>query len=271
MKIPRIQLWRVKPLLRSPDAYIAATNTVRYLEGKNRILIVGDAGGRDWRNLQREGKDIYQIDLSPQADFPNLYVQSIEQKTPFEDGFFDGVVMNEVLEHLFRDLDALEEVHRILKADGMLVVTVPYMSNIQDAPEWHVRIHSPLTIRRLLQRSGFEIEEHFCRGFCSRLTQMGLIPAGIVYLAQKLVEIVTHKSPDESVSIVNGVLDKLERFLGTHTVTIEFQKLFPSYGGMLRARRSSRKKDFDEVQRTAFSYSDTYKDTTASCSSKLDE
>lgn len=264
MKIPEVQLWRVKPLLRSPDAYIAATNTVRYLEGKNKILIIGDAGGRDWRNLQRYGKDIYQVDLSPQANSPNLYVQSIEQKTPFEEGFFDGVVINEVLEHLFHDVDALEEIHRILKPDGVLVVTVPYMSNIQDEPEWHVRVHSPRTIRRLLQRCGFEIEEHFCRGFCSCLTQMGVIPAGMIFLSHKLVEILIRKSPDESVQVVNGFLDKLERFLGSHTFTIRFQKLFPSYGGMLKARWSPHKKDFDDVQRAAFSYSNVHRETTPS-------
>ena len=161
LKSLKIQLWREKPLLRSPDAYIPAVNTARYLEGKSTILIIGDAGGRDWRNLKRLGKDVYIVDIAPQVGFPNLYVQPIEQRTPFNDEFFDGVVINEVLEHLFHDVDALEEIRRILKDDGVLVVTVPYLSNVQDAPVYHVRVHSPRTIRRLLERCGFEIEDHF--------------------------------------------------------------------------------------------------------------
>lgn len=246
-------LWRAKPLLRSPDEYIPAVNTARYLESKNRILVIGDAGGRDWRTLSRLGKDIYVLDIAPQENVPNLYIQSIEQRTPFEDEFFDGVVINEVLEHLFCDKDALEEINRILKVDGVLVVTVPYISNVQDVPEWHVRVHSFLTIRRLLERCGFEIEEHFYRGFCCRLPQLGVLPRAAIYLCHKIVEVLTRKTSEEAVGIINGFLDKVERFLGTHGLTIKFQKLFASYGGIMKVRRSHRQRNFDEIQRAKFS------------------
>ena len=192
------------------------------------------------------------VDIAPQEGFPNLYVQSIEQRTPFDDGFFGGVVMNEVLEHLFHDIEALEEIHRILKDDGILVVTVPYLSNVQDVPDCHVRVHSLRTIRRLLERCGFEIEDHFCRGFCSRLPQFGLIPRAAIYLSHKLVEILMRKSPEESVDTVNGFLERLERFLGSHAITIKFQRLFASYGGIMKAKKRSEKRDFDEIQRAHF-------------------
>lgn len=210
---------------------------------------MGDAGGRDWRYLERLGKELYIVDISPQENFPNLIVQSIEEKTPFPNEFFDGVVMNEVLEHLFRDAAALEEVYRILKPEGILVVTVPYFSNEQDAPEFHVRAHTPKTIRRLLENCGFEIEEHFCRGFCCKL------PAYLVYPFHKLAEWFLRGTPDESVSLVNEQLNKIERFLGTHPLTSQFQKLFTSYGGILKAKKG-KKKDYHAVQRAHFSKSD---------------
>jgi len=247
-----MKLWKEKPLLRSTDNYIPAVNTARYLEGQKRILLVGDAGGRERQYLNRFGKELYVLDIAPQDHTPNLIVQSIEKRTPFEDEFFDGVVMNEVLEHLFWDLAALEEVYRVMKNNGVLVVSVPYMSNIQDAPEHHVRIHSPRTMRRLLERAGFVIEEHFCRGFCSRLIQLNPLIRTLIYLSHKAVEVVTRRSPDEAVDIVNGVLERLERFLGTHALTIRFQRKFASYGGMMRARKVSEKKNFDEIQIATF-------------------
>ncbi|MFC1539555.1 class I SAM-dependent methyltransferase [Candidatus Latescibacterota bacterium] len=243
-----MKLWKEKPLLRSTDSYIPAVNTAKFLTGKNKILIVGDAGGRDYQYLKSLGKELYVLDISPQEGIPNLILQSIEEKTPFEDNFFDGAVVNEVLEHIFDDISALEEIHRILKKDGILVVTVPYFSNVQDNPEYHVRIHSPKTMRRLLERSGFEIEDHFCRGFCTRFVEFNFLTTAFIYMLHKIVEITTKKSPDDSVAVVNGTLEKFERFLGTHAVTIKFQKWFTSYGGIMKARKISKKKNFNDLQ-----------------------
>lgn len=240
--------------MRSLDSYIPATATARYLEGKRRILIVGDAGGREWRYLSQLGKEIHVVDIAPQENIPNLCVQSIERQTPFPEEYFDGVVMNEVLEHLFHDVSALEEVHRILKDDGVLVITVPYFSNQQDQPECHVRVHSKKTMVRLLENCGFRLEEHFYRGFCSRLPQKGIFFTALIYGSQKLVELVTHKTPDASVAVVNGFFAKLEQFLGTYPVGIGFQSRFTSFGGIMKAAKGP-KKDFHGVQKAHFSNS----------------
>jgi ubiquinone/menaquinone biosynthesis C-methylase UbiE len=243
-----MKLWKVKPLLRSPDAYIPAINTKRYLEGKKKILIVGDSGGRDWQYLNKHDKEIHVLDIAPQKDIPNCIIQTIEERTPYEDGFFDGVVLNDVLEHLFHDVQALEEVYRILKEDGVLVVAVPYFSNIQDRPYFHVRIHSPKTICRLLERCGFTIEEHFCRGLCSSLPSWGIHMRILIYVSHKIIEYCTRKTPDESVDIVNGTLEKFERFLGSSSLTIRIQKMFSSYGGIMKASKMKTKRNFNEIQ-----------------------
>lgn len=247
-----VRFWKDKPLLRSTDGYIAAVTTARFLEGKKRILIVGDAAGRDWRYLQELGKEIYTLDIAPQpGSFPNFYLQSIEDRTPFSNGFFDGLVMNEVLEHLFRDVDALQEVHRILTADGVLVITIPYFANVQDRDEYHVRVHSPRTVVRLLERCGFEVEEHFCRGFGTWIPQSALGIRGMLYASFKLVEFATRGSPDGAVRIVNGRIERLERFLGSHRATVPFQRRFSTYGGLMKVKKGPRR-DFDEVQRKHF-------------------
>jgi ubiquinone/menaquinone biosynthesis C-methylase UbiE len=44
----------------------------------------------------------------------------------FKDNYFDFVVCSEVLEHVRDDVKALKELHRVLKPNGKLVITVPH-------------------------------------------------------------------------------------------------------------------------------------------------
>ena len=45
---------------------------------------------------------------------------------PFPDNYFDIVLASHVLEHVEDDRKAMREVHRILKPDGILLLTTPY-------------------------------------------------------------------------------------------------------------------------------------------------
>lgn len=246
-----MKIWAHPPLLRSTDAYISAKNTARFLKGKRKILIIGDAGGRDYEYLTSLGKEVHVLDIAPQANIPNLTIQSIENKTPFDSEAFDGVVLNEVLEHLWHDVSALNEIHRILNKNGILVITVPYLSNSQDVPEFHVRVHSPRTIRRLLENCGFKLKEHFCRGICCAAMKYFLWRS-FIYFSIKIMELVFRKNVEASVDIINGSLDKIECFLGSYSLTIKLQKLTTAYGGVMCAEKVSGKRDFDLIQIKTF-------------------
>ena len=89
------------------------------------------------------------------------------------DNEFDAVTIAEVLDHLFEDYIALKEIRRVLKDDGVLIVTVPFYSN---GAEYHVRIHSDKTVKRLLKYCGFEIENFIYKGgHFLQFPDMGLI------------------------------------------------------------------------------------------------
>lgn len=241
--------WRNKPLLRSPDSYIAAMHTANALKGCDRVLVVGDAGGRERAYLSALGKEVHVLDIAPQPEVERFLLQSIEEKTHFPDGYFDGVVMNEVLEHLFLDVTALEEVHRIIKPGGMLAITVPYFSGSQDFPEFHVRIHSQKTLRRLLERCGFSVDTHFYRGIMTRLPQLNLAARAFIYFSQRVAEVALGLSPDNAVHAVNGVFYRIERYVGKWGGG---QKYFSSYGGMIKARRCESGRNFDTLQIMSF-------------------
>lgn len=44
---------------------------------------------------------------------------------PFEDNYFDTLICGDVIEHLIIPDHLLEEIHRVLKAEGYLLITTP--------------------------------------------------------------------------------------------------------------------------------------------------
>lgn len=219
--------------IRYPDGYIPAKFTEDALQSAHNILIIGDAGGRDAGYLSNLGKAITQLDIADQGR-ADIYIQSIEDRTPFADGSFDGVVLNEVLEHLYRDVDALKEIHRIMKSDGTLVATVP-ASRRQDRAPFHVRIHTENTLRRLLATGGFEVEELWYRGVGCRLPQwtLGRIACYSIFTVSA-----AFVSEERAVDFYNEPMFRFERWLGRRRVGRLIQMMCISYGFMVIARPS---------------------------------
>ena len=139
----------------------AATVVKKFAGSAGSVLVVGPSWGRDVITLTRTGKTVVSLDIAPQPHLPLLVLGNAEQAFPFADASFEAVVMTEILEHLFDDVHALEEARRVLRHSGRLIVSVPFYN---DTPEYHVRLHSPRMIYRLLQRAGFKITEVIYRG-----------------------------------------------------------------------------------------------------------
>lgn len=75
---------------------------------------------------------------------------------PFEDVAFDSVVCNEVLEHVFNPERFLAELHRVLRPQGTLLLTVPFIWDEHEQPYDFGR-YSSFGLRHLLQTHGFEV------------------------------------------------------------------------------------------------------------------
>ncbi|MBI5348683.1 MAG: methyltransferase domain-containing protein [Chloroflexi bacterium] len=131
----------------------------RFLQGKRRILILGETSGRDSHFFSSLGRDVYAVDIvvGPYK-VDRLTIADITKPLPFPAKHFDAIIMSEILEHVIDDVVALKEAQRVLSDDGLLAVSVPFCS---DWPGIHLRLHSASTIRALLEYSGFTIEEMF--------------------------------------------------------------------------------------------------------------
>ena len=58
--------------------------------------------------------------------FKGNRVWSTAQHLPFADEVFDRILMSEMLEHTYERKDILDECYRILKDEGILIVSTPY-------------------------------------------------------------------------------------------------------------------------------------------------
>jgi SAM-dependent methyltransferase len=77
---------------------------------------------------------------------------------PFEDASFDSLVANEVFEHVFNPDIFLSETLRILKPNGMILLTMPFVWDEHEQPYDFAR-YTSFGIKSLLERHGFEIVE----------------------------------------------------------------------------------------------------------------
>lgn len=75
---------------------------------------------------------------------------------PFADATFDSMVANEVFEHVFNPDQFINEVFRVLKPGGMVLLTLPFVWDEHEQPYDFAR-YSSFGIKALLERHGFDV------------------------------------------------------------------------------------------------------------------
>jgi SAM-dependent methyltransferase len=99
------------------------------LEGA-RILDVGCGLGMYVRAFRCFSDQVYGVDVDPEKvaqasqELPHIQT-ALAEELPFADGFFDVVLLHEVLEHVDDDRQAVREAHRVTKVGGRIVVFAP--------------------------------------------------------------------------------------------------------------------------------------------------
>lgn len=77
-------------------------------------------------------------------------------RLPFADGSVDNVLCNQVLEHVFEPAAFLDELHRVLRPGGRLMLTVPFVWDEHEQPHDYAR-YSSFGLRHLAGKSGFDV------------------------------------------------------------------------------------------------------------------
>ena len=105
--------------------------------GEGKVLDVGCGAGGNLKTLQDQGWDPYGVEVSEVAAAharelvtANIHTGTLES-APFAAKSFDLVLMSHSLEHLPSPVDALQRIHRLLKDDGLLIVSVPNLNSLE--------------------------------------------------------------------------------------------------------------------------------------------
>jgi SAM-dependent methyltransferase len=78
---------------------------------------------------------------------------------PFENNSFDSLLSNQVFEHVFNPDEFLKELNRVLKMNGLLLMTIPFVWDEHEQPYDYAR-YSSFGINHILMVCGFEVIEH---------------------------------------------------------------------------------------------------------------
>lgn len=115
-----------------------------------------DLGGN---KIQKRGRfNIEEYDLH--VVYANLStqkkpdIQASADSIPFRDNFFDAIICSELLEHVENPESVLREIFRILKPEGRVFITVPFLYRIHADPFDYGRYTDFFWIRKL-QEIGF--------------------------------------------------------------------------------------------------------------------
>jgi SAM-dependent methyltransferase len=85
------------------------------------------------------------------------------RRLPFADASFDTVLSTEVLEHVMVPGAVVREMARVLRPDGRLLITVPFLQPLHELPSDYYR-YTPASLRKLVEESGLVAERIEPRG-----------------------------------------------------------------------------------------------------------
>jgi SAM-dependent methyltransferase len=141
-----------------------------------RLLDIGGGTGHRTRFFQRLGFRCLVLDVDPrplqiaQARFGLPAVQALPEELPLVYGSLDLITFFYVVEHLLDPSRALRAAYHALRPGGWVAIAVPLISGGQArwlGPRWsavteaprHVSLPTPEGMRRLLERSGFQLQQ----------------------------------------------------------------------------------------------------------------
>lgn len=174
-----------------------AKHYLKKIKPSGNFLDVGCATGFFINGIKKHSNwDVYGTDFSADAvkfakDKLNLNVRSGDLiNAGFLHDFFDYIHVNNVIEHVLDPLSLFKECRRIIKSDGILMLSVPNgfndslplidFYNSEKVParskDGHIFFFSDRTLAEILKETGFEIKKKKFYSIKRGLRNIGLLP-----------------------------------------------------------------------------------------------
>lgn len=126
---------------------------------RGSILDIGGGGGKSshYRFIPiDQGAQLKTVDVvsRPGTDF---VLDINRERVPLPDASQDYIFLFNILEHLFAHDAVLSEVHRLLRVDGKLIGSIPFLVNVHPDPHDYVRFTEE-ALTDLFIRNGFSVK-----------------------------------------------------------------------------------------------------------------
>jgi SAM-dependent methyltransferase len=175
------------------------------------ILDVGCGTGANLEMLSEFG-DASGVDVSAEAvsfcharGLENVQ-QAVAEALPFEDGSFELVTSLDVIEHLDDDVAGLNEMRRVLRPNGRVLLVVPafmFLWGVQDDVSNHRRRYTLPELRKAVLHAGFEIER------ASYWNISFFVPILLGRLLMRAADIRPDTESGITLGFLNGMLGKI--------------------------------------------------------------
>lgn len=144
------------------DVGCASGATMKYLFDLGAVDVKGiDVSEESLAVARNSGFDVYKIDLN-------------ESSLPFEEKYFDTIILADVLEHLLDPWSVLSNIKKYLKDDGVILISLPNIRNykfvkrliFQDKWDYaergildrtHLRFFTDTTAKKMIAGAGLKI------------------------------------------------------------------------------------------------------------------
>ena len=163
-------------------------------ESPGRFVDLGCGQGEFLEQLAARGRGLgldfhgHNARAAAQAGHPAV-AADLNHFLPFRDASFDGVTLVEVIEHIVRAEGLVEELARVIKPGGWLVVTTPnvvhwtyrWRTLTGHPPKqegYHYRFFTRDRLERILGERGFELEARRSFGKQALLSRIARIQSG---------------------------------------------------------------------------------------------
>ena len=159
---------------------LVVATALRHTPHGGRALDLGAGSGALTERLQGAGFHVTAADVTNYFELDSEFLQIDLNDPTFDRHFdpgFDLITSVEVIEHLENPTGFLRCIERLLKPDGVVIVTTPNVENVaarikyfwrgeirtmdKAAPEHITPIHLDLFVRQVIPRTGLRLVEHF--------------------------------------------------------------------------------------------------------------
>lgn len=183
------------------------------------VLEIGCGVGRGLTAILNSCQDYTAIDKNerliallqsqyPQHRFITHHIPPLES---LEDESFDCVITFQVIEHIPQDELLVQEIHRVLKKNGKLIISTPNSKQSLTRNPWHIREYTAEQLQKMLSKYFADIETYGVAGNKKVMQYHEANRLAVAKLKKWDVFNLEHKLPRWALQIPYDILNRINR------------------------------------------------------------